>query len=673
MTRRRKGPALLLAAGVGLAAAALCPAGPPTGATTLDADPPRSPWSAAPGLDDHLGRFTLSSDGRCIYRLGGRNNDRSSGHRYMRTLSRLDLATGRWRQLADVPFGVGGGVHALCPTDGKLVAVAGIAVDGQRFDLDRITFGVYDPAADAWSTFVVGSKGVGRAAAIAWRREHQFVLLTADAAPGKARKVVLADAASRAVEVKANLPMQGAFAGAAVVGDVLFVLECEEKPSLVRLDLATGKWSRRAVAGVVRPAPATQLFAFRGRLVMWMNGPSYLHPSGMFELDAAAGRLRELHPSFPGPQSRTDPAGVAAGPRFCLFGGQRKGHGFLNEGRCCHLLLSDAHYQQPAPKQEKLPSLAQMQYGDEHWRRLTAAWGACAARRDEQAFALLGRDWDASLEVAVSLIYGPPVRAEMTDRGDKVAVLVAQLRSPRWRLRDEAARQLAAMGPSVHRRLAKLLGDADPEVRLRVREILSASTAETTPKQRHQYALRVAATELMDVLVPLEPIRRTARRNFLRLIWNDDVPFQWDAKPRGPLLASLRCSDEPRDRDLVALAAAEARPQLGKMLSSILSDGIRRRTRHEMAAHWRLKPPAHDYADAMFRLLAPAEPEICLLALHHLGLNPRTVERLRAIRPAVTYAPLGAEIDALLARADRAQDNGPASRPAASAPAAHQR
>ncbi len=56
--------------------------------------------------------------------------------------------------------------------------------------------------------------------------------------------------------------------------------------------------------------------------------------------------------------------------------------------------------------------------------------------------------------------------------GERIAALVAQLGADTWSERDRAQQLLATFGPAAKPTLEKHQGDADPEVRYRVRQLL---------------------------------------------------------------------------------------------------------------------------------------------------------------------------------------------------------
>lgn len=288
-------------------------------------------------------------------------------------------------------------------------------------------------------------------------------------------------------------------------------------------------------------------------------------------------------------------------------------------------------------------------------KALEGAWRDHAAGKKGAALQLLSRDWEASLQVLVDMLYSRPFPPRPEKIGDKLlAELVAQLGADEWRIREQATKKLLALGPGVHDRLRKHLTDAELEVRMRIQQVLDAGKPASAEQRARRTALNRAATRLMELSIPMEVIRRVARRNLLRLAADDHVEPLWNNRPRGPLLASLRCSDDPKDRDLLALAIAEADTNLRKLLETVLRQGLTGRTCPSIARHWKAKLPAHDYGDAMFRLLDPARPEVFARALSHVRRDRRLYEHLRTIRKDIRRESLREAVDRILQGARQA-------------------
>jgi len=285
-----------------------------------------------------------------------------------------------------------------------------------------------------------------------------------------------------------------------------------------------------------------------------------------------------------------------------------------------------------------------------HRPALERAWRAYAADvKDEPARELLLKDPETSLEVMVDLLYPrlSPIEADtMTD--EQLDKLVDQLREDDWRIRERATTKLVTLGPTIYGRLQKYLTDRDPEVRLRILHVLNGGRPPSATRHGFPKRLRGAATELMEVWMQMEPVRNVARRNLLRLVLDDDVEHSTGYQPRGPLLTALRCSDDPKDRDLLALVRAKAGPKLRGVVRTVIHQGLSGRLRRNMAPHWKREPPSHAYDDALLRLLDPSRPKIFLAALGHVKYDERVLIHLRKVRKDVRDAALAAAVDRII-------------------------
>ncbi len=261
-----------------------------------------------------------------------------------------------------------------------------------------------------------------------------------------------------------------------------------------------------------------------------------------------------------------------------------------------------------------------------------------------------------SLQVLIDMFYPPA--GEPVDDG-VVESLVKALRDDSWRVREQATRKLKALGTAAWPKLQTYAQDADLEVRVRIEFLLDKGDSELRQRlEQFACAQMVSAMKLEDLL----PV---ARRNFPRLLDDDDSAQAFNTRVRGPLLALLRYSEDAHDRDLLALAKALAKPNRRAMLDSIMQAGTvgqplinaRPQMGQFMApanpsSFWQQPPPKHDYQGAMDRILDDTkDPLIFARAVSCVEHDGKFMDHMKALRQKMPNKSIARQIDKLLGEA----------------------
>jgi len=280
----------------------------------------------------------------------------------------------------------------------------------------------------------------------------------------------------------------------------------------------------------------------------------------------------------------------------------------------------------------------------EAWDEYARASRRPAAERDAARAALL-RDPQAACRHIIDRVWPPSPRAADRLSPEQVRQAIQDLASPLWQTREKATSLLIAQGPDVLEILRSHRSD-DVEVNARIELIAAAMKARPVEEP-----LAGAVTEFLVHHMDPNLIRQAARAAALRIRTEDDQ--RRGEFLAGPLVASLRCSPDPNDRDLAALV--QARNPDSTLLREVLQGGLAGLVR--APAHW--TAPPHDCEGALYRLLAPARPEAFLAAMDLVLPDDRLLGRLRDARPQVRDKALAAAIDKRLADEKTAGEEQP--------------
>ena len=130
----------------------------------------------------------------------------------------------------------------------------------------------------------------------------------------------------------------------------------------------------------------------------------------------------------------------------------------------------------------------------------------------------------------------------------------------------------------------------------------------------------------------------------------DDAPLEFNNKVRSVLLESLRFSENPGDRDLLALAAAIAPPRPRMGIEAMMRDNPPIPMTYNMNSFWRQPPPKHDFTGAIGRLIERARDAATLsLVLKYAPRDAEMTEKLKVLRAKTTNEAITKVIDGFLA------------------------
>ena len=246
---------------------------------------------------------------------------------------------------------------------------------------------------------------------------------------------------------------------------------------------------------------------------------------------------------------------------------------------------------------------------------------------------------EAALEVMLDLLYGP---RRATTQNEEVEAIVNDLGAAEFGDREAAQRQLESMGYAVVGILEKYTQDDDPEIAMRVRDILSEAK-DLAPNPKLRQSALAPCTEILDTSWPIDEIRNVVKRNLKRLSRVESVEYRWDVRPLGPLLGSLRHSEAAADRELLAEFAQSAADGAAEVALWLMRNGLRGRTRHNMAPHWE-DLPEHDYSRVPLLLLDCSRPAVFKEAMYSAPRGQRLRSILHDALPKVKDAKLREEI-----------------------------
>lgn len=298
---------------------------------------PGSPWDQLSDMPGELGRFALATDGRCIYRLGGVSFNITSGREYGKTFAAFDPATQQWQDLPQAPFGTGGAMLAYWPEKECLVALAGIAVLGDAFDMNGVTVGVYHPGKPEWTTRRIACEGLGRPTWLAPIADGRFLVLSSSRLLATGEQVAELDLGAETLRIVGACPLKGRLVGAARVDKTLFVLMTTGKEPCALHRFAIESGEHQGSIELDQEFSWEDTFFSNGKdLYVWKNsGPYDRNPfqyaSQVLCIDPSTGDCPERSSSFPGPQARRSSGGVLCGDAFYAFGGQRTDDVWLSD------------------------------------------------------------------------------------------------------------------------------------------------------------------------------------------------------------------------------------------------------------------------------------------------------------------------------------------------------
>lgn len=268
------------------------------------------------------------------------------------------------------------------------------------------------------------------------------------------------------------------------------------------------------------------------------------------------------------------------------------------------------------------------------WMNLISSEG-----RDTDAQEYLLTKGEAALEVMLDLLY--EYRPMDLFRVD-VDVLVYDLVAEDAEIRNTARRQLEALGANVVDFLEEYAQYPDPEIVKQVEAVLAAIEEREQNSSFRRSALEHCTT-MLDVSWPLDQIRNVAKKNLDRLARVKSVEYNWNFRPLGPLLGSLRYSEDKADRELLAEFAGRAEDGAAKLALSLMENGLKGRTRLNMAAHWD-KMPEHDYSAFAFSQLDPSRPEVFKQAMYAAPMGQKLQTLLHEAIPNITDDTLKEEV-----------------------------
>jgi hypothetical protein len=272
------------------------------------------------------------------------------------------------------------------------------------------------------------------------------------------------------------------------------------------------------------------------------------------------------------------------------------------------------------------------------WRELSGQISPSAREQDAAAKDRLLSAGEAALEVMLDLVYGSC--PELTD--EQFAELLRRLGADEFATREAASAELQAAGESVRTRLEENLNHDDIEVRKRISRLLAQLSNSKLPEHDLD-RLRRAATDILIRDWPLDQQRQVTKRRLQCLAKIKTVPHVVMARPAQVLFASLRYSEIPADRELLAEVILKAEAGAAQMCMPVMSNGIDNWSDVDMYSDWR-RVPYYDYADVNWRFLDPNQPDLFQTALYHIQDKEQLATKLREL----SQQPLTAEIQEIV-------------------------
>ncbi|MBX9791011.1 MAG: hypothetical protein K2Y37_18990 [Pirellulales bacterium] len=272
------------------------------------------------------------------------------------------------------------------------------------------------------------------------------------------------------------------------------------------------------------------------------------------------------------------------------------------------------------------------------WRELSGQSSPAAREQDAAAKDRLLRAGEAALEVMLDLVYGSC--PELSD--EQFAELLQQLGADEFAKREAASAELQAAGENVRTRLEKNLNHDDPEVRKRISRLL-VQLSDSKLAEHDLDRLRRAATDMLIRDWPLDQQRQVTKRRLQCLAKIKTVPHVVMSRPAQVLFASLRYSEIPADRELLAEVILKAEPGAAEMCMLVMRNGIDNWSDVDMYSDWR-RVPYYDYEEVNWRFLDPTQPDLFQTALYHIQDKEQLASKLREF----LKQPLTAEIQEIV-------------------------
>jgi hypothetical protein len=212
-------------------------------------------------------------------------------------------------------------------------------------------------------------------------------------------------------------------------------------------------------------------------------------------------------------------------------------------------------------------------------------WRAAVRARDDappEVRARLLESGDTALAAAVELCYPAPNRPSR----DELAACVRLLASDRGRTRAVA---VLALGQYPPRLLSELLAGQESEIVAYGRAIEAYRRGGPWWLDCQRDLLGMTTT-VLELHWPLEKTRAFALANLDRLAKIGEVEHGWNQRPLGPLLASIRYSDDPAERQKLADFVKVAAPGAARTAEIVMQYGLSGSGRHNMPAYWKKLP-----------------------------------------------------------------------------------
>ena len=268
------------------------------------------------------------------------------------------------------------------------------------------------------------------------------------------------------------------------------------------------------------------------------------------------------------------------------------------------------------------------------WREWCEHSSLSAREQDAAAKDRLLSAGEAALEVMLDLVYG--MCHELTD--ERFAELLRQLGADEFAKREAASAELQAAGENVRTRLEQNLNHDDAEVRKRISRLL-VQLSNSKLAEHDLDRLRQAATTILLRDWPLDQQRQVTKRRLNCLAKIKTVPHHVMARPAQVLFASLRYSEIPADRELLAEVILKAEAGAAQMCMSVMRSGIEGYENVDIYSDWR-RVPYYDYEEVNWRFLDPAQPDLFQTAMYHIQDKVQLASKLREF----LKQPLAAEL-----------------------------
>lgn len=269
-----------------------------------------------------------------------------------------------------------------------------------------------------------------------------------------------------------------------------------------------------------------------------------------------------------------------------------------------------------------------------HWLRIIAA-----KAQDSAAQEYLLKQGEPALEVMLDLLYGP---RQANPKREEVEKLVNALGSADFKSREAAQHRIESMGYGIAGILQEYAQHHDPEIAMRVKNVVSAAKELEFDPNLRRSALE-PFTRILEVSWPPDQIRNVVRRNLDRLSSVETVEHHWGSNPLGPLLGSLRHSEDADDRELLISFVLQAKDGAAEVTLDLMPDGLSGRTRHDMQQYWK-SVPQHDYSRAVWPLLDPSRPAVFKKAIYAAPRGQKLRTRLRDVAQSTTNSKLRSDI-----------------------------